>query len=167
MLGVLNRTICGFVLCVMCVFSAPSIASGNSNDKDNTMEYEMTAKGSFELQLAPQVDEGFPAGRMTIDKTYSGDLDGKGLGQMLSERTAVEGSAGYVAIEHFKGTLGGRSGTFSLQHTGTMNKGASSLSVTVIPDSGTGDLAGLSGEVAIDITEGQHYYVMNYTLSPE
>ena len=80
----------------------------------------MTIKGEFEVNLIPQTDDEFEAGRTTVDKKYYGDLEGIGKGQMLSVRTSVEGSAGYVVIEHFRGTLNGRSGSFSLQHSGIM-----------------------------------------------
>ncbi len=130
---------------------------------------EMThAKGTFTVKLQPQPPDAGPAdatlGRMSIDKQFSGDLEGTSVGQMLSALTAVEGSAGYVAIEKVSGTLHGRSGTFVLQHSGTMTRGAPQLSVTVVPDSGTGPLAGLSGRMAIDIADGKHSYDFEYTL---
>jgi hypothetical protein len=99
-----------------------------------------------------------------LDKTYSGDLVGTGKGEMLIAGTAVKGSAGYVAIERVNGTLGGRNGSFVLQHTGTMNRGVPQLSVAVVPDSGTGELAGLAGTLAIIIQGGKHRYDFDYTL---
>ena len=83
---------------------------------------------------------------------------------MLAAGTAVKGSAGYVAIERVTGTLGGKSGGFVLMHTGIMNRGTPSLTVTVVPDSGTGDLTGLTGTMAIEITGGKHFYVLEYDL---
>lgn len=83
---------------------------------------------------------------------------------MLTAGTEVKGSAGYVLIERVTGTLQGRKGTFILQHTGTMNRGTPSLSITVVPDSGTGELAGLAGKLNIEITEGKHLYNFEYTL---
>ena len=124
----------------------------------------MIAKGEFEVGMNPQSDEAFAAGRMTLDKVYQGDLSGTGKGQMLSLQTEVKGSAGYVALEQVAGTLGGRAGGFTLQHSGTMKRGASTLSVTVVPDSGTGELAGLSGSMTIVMQEGQHLYEFDYTL---
>jgi hypothetical protein len=103
-------------------------------------------------------------GRMTLDKQIHGDLEATSKGQMLTAGTSVEGSAGYVAIERLSGTLRGRTGTFILQHTGTMNRGALQLSITVVPDSGTGQLTGLTGKMDIQITDGKHSYDFAYTL---
>ena len=88
------------------------------------------------------------------------------MGEMLAAGAAVPGSAGYVAMEQVSGTLAGRSGTFTLQHTGTMNRGTPQLLVTVVPDSGTDQLEGLSGRMEINITEGKHLYDFEYTLIP-
>lgn len=129
-------------------------------------EIIMTAKGEFDIQMKPQTDKDFEMGRMTLEKTFRGDLSGSSKGQMLSVRTAVDGSAGYVAIEVFTGTLVGKAGAFHLQHSGTMSQGAAAATITVIPDSGTDELAGLSGEMAIDIVDGQHVYDFTYKLSP-
>jgi hypothetical protein len=126
------------------------------------------ARGDFVVKLVPLAVEGQPEGsrigRMSIDKSITGDLVATTTGQMLSAMTEVKGSAGYVAIERVDGVLGGRKGTFVLQHSGTMNRGAPSLSVTVVPDSGTGELAGLAGEFRIIIAEGRHSYEFNYSL---
>jgi hypothetical protein len=126
------------------------------------------ARGEFVVKLVPLAVEGQPEGsrigRMSIDKSISGDLVATTTGQMLSAMTEVKGSAGYVAIERVDGVLDGRKGTFVLQHSGTMNRGAPSLSVTVVPDSGTGELAGLAGEFRIIIAEGRHSYAFNYSL---
>src|ERR1700693_2730983 len=104
----------------------------------------MAATGTFEVKIKPQTDEnvGDPTvGRMSLDKQFHGDLEATSKGQMLAVQSEVKGSAGYVAMERVIGTLAGRSGSFALQHTGTMDRGVSGLSVTVVPDSGTGDLA--------------------------
>jgi hypothetical protein len=101
---------------------------------------------------------------MTIAKRLQGDLEGTSAGQMLTGMTGTEGSAGYVAIEEVRGTLHGRSGTFLLQHSGTMRRGAPQLSIAVVPDSGTGQLTGLAGEMTIEIADGVHSYVFEYTL---
>jgi hypothetical protein len=101
---------------------------------------------------------------MALDKQFHGDLEGTSKGQMLAVRSDVEGSAGYVAIERVTGTLKGRTGTFALQHSGIMNRGAPSLSITVIPDSGTGQLTGIAGTMTIDIAGGKHSYTFEYTL---
>ncbi|RDK06364.1 DUF3224 domain-containing protein [Cupriavidus lacunae] len=129
---------------------------------------ELQARGSFEvnLQALPLHDDvtGAALGRRSIDKVFSGDLQGNSHGEMLAAGTAVAGSAGYVAMELVSGVLNGRSGTFVLQHSGTMTRGAPSLRVSVVPDSGTGELLGLSGELSIDIVEGKHLYAMRYSL---
>lgn len=125
-------------------------------------------RGKFDVKLTPQPwgldDDSGLLGRRTIDKRFHGDLDATSTGQMLSAGTAVNGSAGYVAIERVRGTLGGRRGTFVLQHSGSMSRGEKSLVVSVVPDSGTDELEGLSGDMAIDIIDGQHYYTFAYAL---
>ncbi len=104
-------------------------------------------------------------GRFSLGKRFHGDLEAVGVGEMLTGMTAEEGSAGYVAIERVSGTLAGRAGTFLLQHTGTMNRGSQSLSILVVPGSGTGDLAGLAGSLAIQIAaDGAHSYTFDYAL---
>jgi flagellar basal body rod protein FlgG len=125
------------------------------------------ANGTFEVKLTPQQTEAeAPAvGRMSIDKRFQGDLEATSKGQMLAAVTSVKGSAGYVAIEHVTGSLHGRSGTFTLQHSGTMTRGAPQLTVGVVPDSGTGELAGLAGTMAITIADGKHSYDFEYTLA--
>jgi hypothetical protein len=123
------------------------------------------ATGTFEVKLTPQAAEGDGPGRMLIDKQFHGDLDGRSIGQMLAHRTEVAGSAGYVAMEKVTGTLHGRAGSFVLQHSGAMNRGVAELSVTVVSDSGTGELAGLAGKMAIAIAEGKHSYEFEYTLA--
>ena len=126
------------------------------------------AKGTFLVKLLPLPFESQPdpssLGRMSIDKQIVGDLVANTSGQMLSASTAVKGSAGYVAIERVEGILQGRKGTFVLQHTGTMNRGAPSLSVTVVPDSGTDALIGLMGDFKIIRVDGKHSYEFSYSL---
>jgi Protein of unknown function (DUF3224) len=129
------------------------------------------ATGPFEVKLAPQpADDHADAvslGRMSIDKQFHGALEATSKGQMLTALTSVKGSAGYVAIEKVTGTLDGRQGSFVLQHTGTMTRGAPQLTVSIVPDSGTGDLTGLSGTMAITIAEGgKHTYDLEYTITP-
>jgi hypothetical protein len=101
---------------------------------------------------------------MSIDKQFHGDLEATSKGQMLTAMTDVKDSAGYVAIERVNGTLNGRSGTFALQHTGTMTRGEPQLVITVVPDSGTGQLVGLTGKMTITIADGKHSYGFDYTL---
>ena len=126
------------------------------------------AAGTFDVTLSPQPASsptpGAALGRMLLDKRYHGDLDGTAQGQMLSAGTVTTGSAGYVAMEHVAGRLQGRSGSFILQHHGLMNRGKPQLSIVVVPDSGTGELAGLAGTMDIRIAEGKHFYSFDYTL---
>jgi hypothetical protein len=130
------------------------------------------ASGPFDVKITPQPGDdkvGDPTvGRLSIDKQYHGDLEATSKGQMLTAMTDVKGSAGYVAIERVAGTLnapgGVRSGSFALQHSGTMTRGAPQLSVTVVPDSGTGQLVGLAGKMTINIADGKHSYDFDYTL---
>lgn len=128
----------------------------------------MHATGTFDVKITPQAAtpgiEAAQLGRMTIDKQFHGDLAGSSLGEMLSVRTEVAGSAGYVALERVTAALHGRQGSFVLQHSGTMNRGAPTLVLTVVPDSGTGELAGLTGSMQIIIEQGKHSYVMDYQL---
>jgi hypothetical protein len=128
----------------------------------------MHAKGTFEVQLTPQPGEDSSAGvtisRTNIDKQFHGELEGTSKVQMLGATTSVKGSAGYVAMERVTGTLAGRTGTFVLQHSGTMNRGTLQLSITIVPDSGSGQLTGIYGSMTIEITEGKHFYDLAYTL---
>ncbi|GFZ92314.1 DUF3224 domain-containing protein [Dyella caseinilytica] len=128
----------------------------------------MRASGPFEVKLASQSAapgiESAQLGRHTIDKRFSGDLEATSLGEMLSAGGNVQGSAGYVAIERVTGTLHDKRGSFVLQHTGTMNRGVPSLSISVVPDSGTEELAGISGSMQIQIEQGKHSYVFDYSL---
>ena len=125
----------------------------------------MTAAGPFEVKLTPQPPgEDAVLGRLVLNKEFHGDLEATSKGQMLAFSSSVKGSAGYVAMEQVTGTLRGKQGTFVLQHNGIMTRGDGQLSVTVVPDSGTEDLVGLSGAMTIDITGGKHAYVFEYTL---
>lgn len=127
------------------------------------------ASGTFEVKMTPQAPEekdGAAIGGFSFDKKFLGDFEGTSKGVMLGISTAVPGSAGYVAMEQISGTLNGRTGTFALQHSGTMTRGVPQLSVTVVPDSGTGELSGISGKMDIKITAGKHFYEFDYTLAP-
>jgi Protein of unknown function (DUF3224) len=125
-------------------------------------------RGTFAVKVTPlptyDAAEGGLLGRLSIDKQFQGDLQATSKGEMLSAGTQVKGSAGYVAIERVTGTLGGRSGTFVLQHSGVMNRGEPHLTINVVPDSGTGELEGLTGSMTIEITGGTHSYEFEYTL---
>ena len=127
------------------------------------------ATGSFEVKLSPLSSDVTPdephLGRMSIDKQFNGDLEATSHGQMLTAMTDVKGSAGYVAIEKVVGTLQGKKGSFILQHNGMMGGGQESLSIIVVTDSGTDELAGLSGSMSIDRdSEGGHSYTFDYEL---
>jgi hypothetical protein len=123
------------------------------------------ARGTFDVKITPHDNEQDTVpNRIGIDKTFHGDLSGTSQGEMLAAGSPVQGSAGYVAIERVSGTLQGRTGSFILQHSGTLNRGAPQLSITVVPDTGTGELAGLAGKLAVDIRAGVHYYDFEYTL---
>jgi hypothetical protein len=127
------------------------------------------ATGAFDVKLnpLPAYDDtpGSTLGRFSVDKQFHGDLEATSKGEMLSAGTSIKNSAGYVAIERVSGTLSGRRGAFVLQHSGTMNRGAQQLSVTVVPDSGTDELIGLTGSLAIIIAPGgKHSYEFDYTL---
>lgn len=157
-------------ICLCVGFGALAYAQTQSKVASTVKkETRMThASGEFDVKLTPQTADdksaGAAVGRYSLDKKFHGDLEGTSKGEMLAVGTAVEGSAGYVAIEQFTGTLNGRSGTFALQHSGTMTRGAPQLSVTVVPDSGTGQLEGLSGQMTIKINDGKHSYNFEYTL---
>ena len=126
------------------------------------------AVGTFEVKMKPEALSETAAmtalGRMSLDKVYSGQLEATSQGEFLSAMGTEKGSAGYVAMERVTGTLDGKAGSFVLQHTGTMNRGTPTLSVTVVPDSGTGELVGIGGTLRIDIVEGKHNYEFAYSL---
>jgi hypothetical protein len=130
-------------------------------------EVTMTARGTFEVKMTPQPrDDGAGGGfdRLFGEKQFHGELDAISKGQMLAARTAVEGSAGYVALELVTGKLNGRRGSFVLQHKGTMSKGVYDMNVTVVPDSGTDELVGITGKMTIIIEGSKHSYNFEYTL---
>lgn len=123
----------------------------------------MLAKGPFEIKLEPQKDESAPAGRMIINKTYSGDLVGSGIGQMISKRT-VSGSAVYYAIEEFVGMVNGKSGSFTLGHRGVMSKESRFLEVIILDGTGEGELNNITGSMKIIQEGGNHSYELTYEL---
>jgi hypothetical protein len=144
----------------------PSIAQTPAPQKETPMTQH--AKGTFDVKITPQgtedKDGAAGLGRMSIDKQIHGDLTGTGKGEMLTGMSEVKGSGAYVAIERISGTLNGRTGSFILQHTGTMARGEQHLSITVVPDSGTGQLIGIAGTFNLTITDGKHFYDLAYTL---
>jgi hypothetical protein len=126
--------------------------------------------GEFEVKLNPMDFHapslgGIKLGRLAIEKTFHGDLSATSKGEMLSARTTVSGSAGYVAIEQVTGTLAGRNGTFVLQHFGILAVGKSRLILEVVPDSGEGELVGLSGAMEIKIDSGKHFYTFDFQFA--
>lgn len=130
----------------------------------------MKATGEFVVELKPvapyaQGVGGVQIGRMSLEKQFSGDLTATSKGEMLSAMTAAPGSAGYVVIEQVQGTLAGKVGSFVLQHFGIMDKGNARLILEVVPDSGSADLSGLSGNMAIIIEDGKHLYEFEYDLA--
>ena len=128
----------------------------------------MHAKGTFDVKMTPQPGDEQSGGasitRYTFEKQFHGDIEGTSKGQMLGAGNPAKGSAGYVAMETVTGTIAGRSGSFVLQHNGTMDAGGLQLKVVVSPGSGTGDFAGISGTMSIEITGGKHFYDFAYTL---
>ncbi len=125
-----------------------------------------TARGLFDVNMEPEPpfleQDGVALNRNVVRKEFSGDMVGTSEAQMLAAFTGTPGSAGYVAIEHFTGSVDRKSGSFVLQHSGVMNRGDARLTVTIVPDSGTGELAGISGTMTIDNDEGHHSYVLEY-----
>lgn len=127
----------------------------------------MRASGPFEVTLQPlssSAPDDALLGRRSIAKVFHGDLEGAGVGEMLTAGTAVEGSGAYVAVDRITGTLHGRTGSFTLLHSGVMHRGAPQLTVTILADSGTGALAGITGSFAIRVVDGKHFYDLDYTL---
>lgn len=126
------------------------------------------ARGTFEVSIKPlpfeEAGDSENLGRMSIDKNISGDLTATTKGQMLTAMTDTQGSAGYVAIEQVTGSLNGHKGSFILQHSATMNRGEPNMRITVVPDSGTGELKGLVGDFKINIVDGKHFYEFSYHL---
>lgn len=161
------------VVCVFLTFGASAYAqtplTAAISGHKGTVTMTRRASGTFEVKMTPQApDEKADPGlsRMSIDKQFHGDLAGTSKGHMLAAGSGAKGSsAGYVALERVTGTLDGKSGTFVLQHSGSMTRGTPELSVTVVPDSGTGELVGLSGKMIIN-SDGKHSYDFDYTLAP-
>ena len=155
------RNLCALFFLLLALAAAQSPAA--RKQKGPTVQ----ANGTFEVKLEKQSDANLAGtlARMTLAKQFQGDLEGTSSGQMLSAGSPAKGSAGYVAMERVSGTLRGRNGTFVLQHSGTLARGAQEQSVTVVPDSGTGELVGLAGKMAIIIADGKHSYDFEYTIA--
>ncbi len=154
-----------------CASSKPALVSPKGGPLMSSSEIPTgyhRATGSFEITATPQppydTADGVTLGRMTITKQFHGALEATSLVEMLSAMTSVKGSAGYVAIERVVGTLDGRAGSFVLQHSGTMTRGEPQLSVSIVPDAGTGELKGIVGKMMIDIVDKKHFYTLDYKL---
>jgi len=160
----------GFLAGPLLLVGPGACAQIRSADPDTVQKGKLVTKhvsGTFEVKLTPQQDDktgDAAVGRMLIDKQFHGDLEGTSKGQMLAAMTEVKGSAGYVAIEKVSATLSGRNGTFVLQHSAIMDRGTPQLTIIVVPDSGTDQLAGLTGKMNIIITDGKHSYEFDYSL---
>ncbi len=139
---------------------SPATTANTTTEKGAAMH----ATGPFDVKLAPQPSDDPSLGRMSLDKHYHGDLDATGTGQMLTGGDFKTGSAAYVAMEKVTGTLKGRTGTFLMQHSGMLTRGAQQLAINIVPDSGTGQLTGIAGKMDVKITEGNHLYELEYTL---
>lgn len=156
--------LCTCICFALCAF--PQTPGAKLQRKDPVMIRH--AEGTFTVKTAPlppdEATSGTPIGRYALDKEFHGDLEAVSKGEMLGAGDLAKGTAGYVAIEHITGTLHGRSGSFALQHIGTMDQGKFQLSVTVVPGSGAGDLAGIAGTMTINVAAGKHSYILEYTL---
>jgi hypothetical protein len=157
------------VTVVVLLALAASATSQTSAQSPNPKEASMPthATGPFDVKATPQDDKSDDPvlGRMTLDKQYQGDLEASGKGQMLTAGSAQKGFGAYVAIEKVTGALHGRTGSFVLQHTGTMTQGKPQMSIAAVPDSGTGQLAGIAGKMtSIIAAGGKHSYDFEYTL---
>jgi Protein of unknown function (DUF3224) len=161
-----HRTFAGVAAVFLWVSAAAYAQTGSNPQKGSPVTTH--AKGTFEVKITQQTPDGkfedATMGRMTGEKQFHGDFEATSKVQMLTAMTEVKGSAGYVAMERVTGTLNGRSGSFVLQHSGTMTRGVQQLSVTVVPDSGTGQLVGITGKMDIIINAGKHSYDFEYTL---
>ena len=157
-------------ICLLSLVCSVAAQDSSKTPMPNNKDVLMTghAIGTFDVKVVPQAadDQSKPAAiaRMSIDKQFHGGLEGTSRVEMLTAGTDVKGSAVYVAIEQFTGTLAGRKGSFLLHHTGIMTRGAPQLAVSVVPDSGTGQFVGLTGEMNITIADGKHSYDFAYTL---
>jgi hypothetical protein len=155
------------VACWLAVAAAAAATSARAPSHEESAG-ATSARGTFDVKIEALAEDPFPdgitLGRYSLAKQYHGDLEAEAAGEMLTAGTPVEGSAGYVAIERVEGALHGRRGSFLLQHRGTMGHGEQHLEITVIPDSGTGELVGLAGSLVVTIAGGEHSYALEYTL---
>lgn len=155
------------LLCTTMVPAGAQTSASPTAHSEREASVNTHASGPFDVKVVKQEDPGgdTSVGRFSLDKQYHGDLEASGKGQMLTASTEVKGSGAYVAIERVTGTLKGREGTFALQHMGTMTQNVPQLTITIVPDSGTGQLKGISGKMNIVIAaDGKHSYELEYTL---
>ncbi len=171
MKSVLRGAVLASAIFISLTIALPVRAQTNTSPSDSAQKgaaMPLHATGTFEVKLTPQGDgdkaEGSTLGRMSIAKQFHGDLEGTSKGEMLTAGTDIKNSAGYVAIERITGTLNGHTGSFVLQHSGTLTRGAPAQSIAVVPDSGTGQLAGITGKMIITIADGKHSYDFEYIL---
>ena len=169
-ISITERFVIGICL-TLCLGTIANSQTPKPVKKLDRKEKVMTklAKGTFDVKVIPQAAEeniGDPSiGRLLMTKQFNGDLEGTGKGQMLgSQSETVQGSGGYVAMERVTGTLNGRKGSFTLQHLGTMQGGKFELNVSVVPDSGSGELTGISGKFKIIIEGAKHFYEFDYSI---
>jgi hypothetical protein len=138
-----------------------TLFSATAEEKGKPMSRH--ASGSFEVKMEPMASDAFP--RLSGKKQFHGDLEGTSISEMMSVEGTVEGSGAYAAIERVTGTLGGRKGSFVIVHSGTMRRGGEfSMIIRVVPDSGTGELTGISGSMEIVIEGHDHFYKLDYVL---
>jgi hypothetical protein len=161
----------GFALCTVALVTVAGLGTSNANQQstDKKESSMHVAKGSFDVKVAPVGLDGPEPnplfGRYTLDKTLRGAFEGTGKGQMLTAGAANQTSGAYVAIERLEGTLDGRRGGFALAHRASMTSAGAEMDIRVVPDSGTGDLAGIAGTFKIIIEpDGKHFYEFAYTL---
>ena len=155
-------------ICAACLAARAQTPTSDAVVASDKADLTVHAAGTFDVKLNPlptyDTTEGSMLGRMSIDKQYHGDLEGTGTGEMLTAMTEDKDSGGYVAVERVNGTLQGHHGTFEFVHRGIMTKGSPDLMVTVVPNSGTDELKGIMGSMAIEVADGKHSYRFDYTL---
>lgn len=155
MIKVMNRKLIAAVM----LFSTPMAMAFTKGDQSM-----LHAAGEFNVTVQPVSTADEPVMRLSIDKQFHGDLDAHSVGQMMAGGNEANGARVYVALETVTGSLKGKSGSFVLAHRGTMTKDAQALSVIIVPETGTGELTGIAGELGIDIRDGKHFYTLDYIL---
>lgn len=152
----------------MTIFSIAAAVAA-AQDTKPAASTNLRASGTFEVKVTPAAaaaGEESEIARLTLEKTFTGDITGTARGQMLGFPAEPKDTGGYVAIEVVRGTVNGRKGTFALQHVGTMQGGKFQLSIRIVPGSGTGELAGIAGTMSLNIDKNMHFYDLDYSLPP-